>query len=318
MVNGLSCLTLADTTKDDKEANESPFSHPVYHQLALINGRINKMTTDELRDELTKADLSNRGDKEVLKKRLKNYHKTSNLSALNLDIEADKNKKRYDYFCIIDFEATCDNPPPANFVPEIIEFPAVLIDVGEKKIVNEFHRYCRPVLNPTLTPFCTGLTNITQDEVDNASTFPEVMKEFEEWLSKYKLGTEYSFVIVTDGPWDLGRFLYHQTLLSDVTFPSFAKAWINLRKTFANFYQRKRCGIKEMLEFIGLKFEGTLHSGIDDSRNIARIAIHLLRDEAPFRPNEKLDETCSKNVMMAVLPINRDEYVKRLQRKKCS
>ena len=44
----------------------------------------------------------------------------------------------------------------------------------------------------------------------------------------------------------------------------------------------------EMLDTLGLKFEGRPHQGIDDSRNIARIALRMLRDDAILNPNERM------------------------------
>jgi 3'-5' exoribonuclease 1 len=43
-----------------------------------------------------------------------------------------------------------------------------------------------------------------------------------------------------------------------------------------------------MLDLQGMKFEGRLHSGIDDSRNIARIAAKLVEDGSPMYINEGL------------------------------
>lgn len=54
------------------------------------------------------------------------------------------------------------------------------------------------------------LTGITQEEVDVADTFPQVLSDFEAWLTKHQLGTKHKFIVVTDGPWDMGRFLYGQ------------------------------------------------------------------------------------------------------------
>jgi inhibitor of KinA sporulation pathway (predicted exonuclease) len=45
---------------------------------------------------------------------------------------------------------------------EIIEFPAVLLNCQKGEVEDEFRSYCRPVLNPLLTEFCTELTGITQ------------------------------------------------------------------------------------------------------------------------------------------------------------
>ena len=46
--------------------------------------------------------------------------------------------------------------------------------------------------------------------------------------------------------------------------------------------------LTEMLQSMGMSFEGNQHSGIDDSRNIARILIRLLQDGAAMRQNERI------------------------------
>ena len=43
-----------------------------------------------------------------------------------------------------------------------------------------------------------------------------------------------------------------------------------------------------MLSMLGLDFEGHPHSGLDDSKNIARVLIRLIQDKAFVRINEKL------------------------------
>lgn len=43
----------------------------------------------------------------------------------------------YDYICIIDFEATCEEGNPPEFIHEIIEFPVVLLNTGTLEIVSE-------------------------------------------------------------------------------------------------------------------------------------------------------------------------------------
>ncbi len=72
--------------------------------------------------------------------------------------------------------------------------------------------------------------------------------------------------MVTDGPFDMGRFLYLQTRHLGMPFPfSYAANWANLRKCFANFYKsdfyggssnnntsnNKLPGLKSMLDMLG-------------------------------------------------------------------
>lgn len=43
-----------------------------------------------------------------------------------------------------------------------------------------------------------------------------------------------------------------------------------------------------MLTFLGMKFEGNPHSGLDDSYNISRICLRLLEDGAFVDQNERI------------------------------
>ena len=49
------------------------------------------------------------------------------------------------YLLVIDFEATCENVNPADYIHEIIEFPAHLLDLSSLKIVS-FYVYMYKVL----------------------------------------------------------------------------------------------------------------------------------------------------------------------------
>lgn len=48
------------------------------------------------------------------------------------------------------------------------------------------------------------------------------------------------------------------------------------------------CNIGAMLEYLGMEFEGNPHSGLDDSQNISRICLRLLRDGAFLDQNERI------------------------------
>lgn len=80
-----------------------------------------------------------------------------------------------DYLFVIDFECTCDEYKRLK-IQEIIEFPIIVIDLKQMAIVDKFHSFVKPTIYPTLTPFCTQLTGITQEKVDSALELPEVLK----------------------------------------------------------------------------------------------------------------------------------------------
>nr|KAG5701593.1 hypothetical protein BaRGS_019282 [Batillaria attramentaria] len=65
--------------------------------------------------------------------------------------------------------------------------------------------------------------------------------------------------------------------------------WINIKKIFCNFYDSPRYNLETMLHRLGMEFEGRPHCGLDDSKNIARIAINLLQDGCTMKFNESYD-----------------------------
>lgn len=269
---------------------DNEFSDPVFKKLSLINGKINRKTKDELKIKLAELALDTRGVKEVLRKRLKNYYRRQKLAKSHV-MPAGGTVTPYDFLLVIDFEATCEQDM-REYQHEIIEFPVIVVNTETMQKVDEFHAYCKPTLNHRLSAFCTQLTGITQSMVDSADPFPVVLENFEEWRKSKQLGSRYTFSILCDGPWDMSRFLYGQCLLCGLEFPTWANKWINLRKIFANFYECKRQNLTRMLEFLGLKFKGTLHCGRDDANNIAEIALRLLTDGAVLRVNERIQINC--------------------------
>ena len=64
------------------------------------------------------------------------------------------------YLLILDFEATCGDAIEGQ--NEIIEIPTLLYSIEHDEVQATFHEYVKPVLHPTLTPFCTNLTGIEQ------------------------------------------------------------------------------------------------------------------------------------------------------------
>jgi ERI1 exoribonuclease 2 len=63
------------------------------------------------------------------------------------------------YIIVIDFESTCwENMSFYKSTVEIIEFPAVLMNLANGQIENQFQQFVMPVEQPKLSDFCTKLT----------------------------------------------------------------------------------------------------------------------------------------------------------------
>ncbi|KDQ59451.1 hypothetical protein JAAARDRAFT_33017 [Jaapia argillacea MUCL 33604] len=227
-----------------------------------------------------------------------------------------KVKQPYDALLVLDVEGTCMSGTTFDYPNEIIEWPVCLMRWKDKdeegkasqlEIVAEFRSFVKPTWRPTLSQFCTQLTGITQEQVDTAPTFSEVMKMFSEFLSANGLvhpGTGKRlerFCWCSDGPFDVRDFVVKQCFISKMTMPSWITGDImDVRKIVSNlsygrerdrrktstFTRRISLNIPAQLKFLGLPpFEGRQHSGIDDTRNIARIISELGRRGVRLEPN---------------------------------
>ncbi|AYU80540.1 Exonuclease [Leishmania donovani] len=220
----------------------------------------------------------------------------------------------FSHVLVCDFEATCASGS-VHYPHEIIEFPVVVLDTATLRIVAEFHRYVRPLRNPKLTAFCTELTGITQEMVDVADPLPTVVAQFQDWLktevyplcrmwarhygpnrlshnlkseqrrfvydehtdaAKANTSAEAMICMATDGPWDMRRFMHECSVLRDgVDFPPVCYRYINVRHSYSDHFKCRQAKLTHMLKKMSMSFEGRRHSGIDDTRNIARVLAEL-------------------------------------------
>ncbi|EGC35419.1 hypothetical protein DICPUDRAFT_33426 [Dictyostelium purpureum] len=204
-------------------------------------------------------------------------------------------KQLFKYLIVLDFEATCekDQKFPNQ---EIIEFPSVIVNTETLEIVSTFREYCKPLIVPKLTAFCTELTGIKQETVDNADLFPNVLKRHYQWLEESLPGVIVNGQIINDqicfvtcGDWDLRQCLQKQLkLCNNIPTPNYFKKWINIKLQFTDFYSKPSYGMTNMLRELNLELEGRHHCGLSDSLNIARIVKKMLAAGCIFNIISKL------------------------------
>jgi 3'-5' exoribonuclease 1 len=166
---------------------------------------------------------------------------------------------------VVDLEASCWEAAWVRHRMETIEIGAVRLDAG-LAVVDEYGSFVRPVVVPRLSTFCRQLTSITQEQVDAADTFPKAFARFVTWLGSGP------WRLVTWGAFDLNQFRL-DCQRHDMVFPQqLAAGHLNLKMAFSKWKGVKRCGMTQALDLLGLEPTGTHHRGIDDARNIARIA----------------------------------------------
>ncbi|XP_029048905.1 ERI1 exoribonuclease 3 [Osmia bicornis bicornis] len=180
-------------------------------------------------------------------------------------------KQHFNYLLVIDFESTCKKYEKME-PQEIIEFPCAAVSTKTWNTENVFHEYIKPKVHPVLTSFCTDLTGIIQDMVENQPHFPEVFDKFCKWLEEhnyFKEGNDCAFV--TCGDWDLKSMLPAQCELDNIPLPEHFQKWINIKDTFCEATQYYPRSLKDMLTFLKIPLHGRLHCGINDVENIVKI-----------------------------------------------
>ena len=228
------------------------------------------------------------------------------------------NKPQVDHVIILDFEATCDQSDDAVSriqqcdIHEIIEFPAVwhaaqnLDNVrGAARVAGEEIDFFREYVRPTegaepgsarqLSPFCTQLTGITQEQVDTASPLGDVLARFVAWLEERDLVSALlngTAVLVAHGEWDLGDQLPREAARKLITLPPYLSSkYTDLKVVFSMaFPNNSGTSLRAMLEHLNLPLAGRLHSGLDDCRNFGRI-LGMLPSGVDLSPTHHRKET---------------------------
>lgn len=192
----------------------------------------------------------------------------------------------FSYLIVLDFESTCWQNDKFRS-QEIIEFPAVLLNLRSGEVEAEFHSYVQPQENPILSQFCTQLTGISQSQVDDGIPLFICLKKFSTWLTQQATMRKFSFpprvtdsnaCFVTWSDWDLSVCLHYECLRKQLRRPPEMDYWIDLRASYKKFYNRRPNGLKGALQEVGIIFEGREHSGLHDSRNTAMLVKKMIVD----------------------------------------
>jgi inhibitor of KinA sporulation pathway (predicted exonuclease) len=179
--------------------------------------------------------------------------------------------KRLDHVLVIDIESTCwdGGMPPKGEANDIIEIGLVPLEVGTGKRLEKRSILVKPERSK-VSPFCTQLTTLTQDQVNTGIRFKDACKLLEdEYHSSERLWASY-------GDYDRRQF-EKQCRDEGVRYP-FGPSHLNVKSLFAiGRALPAEIGLPQAMALLGLKLEGTHHRGHDDAWNIAAILAEMLK-----------------------------------------
>ncbi|SDU13819.1 Inhibitor of the KinA pathway to sporulation, predicted exonuclease [Pseudomonas pohangensis] len=167
---------------------------------------------------------------------------------------------------VIDLENTCEKDRPPGYPDDIIEIGAAWA-TPEGEALDTFR-----VVVQTETPisvFCTGLTGISQSDVDAGLTYAQAMQELAEFASKYP-----STVWASWGVSDL-HSLEIDCAKHRVENPLSDWTHRNLKNEFSLANGSKPCGLKKGLEIAEIEREGARHRALPDAIYAAKLMPYI-------------------------------------------
>jgi inhibitor of KinA sporulation pathway (predicted exonuclease) len=175
-----------------------------------------------------------------------------------------------DQIVVVDLEATCwEGAPPHGQESEIIEVGVCLLDVATGERLERESILVRPDRS-TVSAFCTGLTTLTQAQVEAGIAFVDACQIVRHrYQGKERTWASY-------GDYDRRQF-EKQCQAFGLTYP-FGPTHINVKNLFALAHGLPHeVGLDEAARLSGFALEGTHHRGDDDAWNIARVLGLLLQ-----------------------------------------
>jgi inhibitor of KinA sporulation pathway (predicted exonuclease) len=177
---------------------------------------------------------------------------------------------RYDKVLIVDLEATCweDRAESAKNTSEIIEIGVVLYNLKTKLIEKSDGLIVKPAFS-TVSPFCTQLTTLTQEVVDQGMPLKVAL----DILRKRYDSSNYPWA--SWGAYDR-KMIDRQCARFGLPNPM-SDEHLNVKLLFALGHEsHKRCGMEQALQAMDIPQTGIHHRGIDDALNITKILNKLL------------------------------------------
>lgn len=155
-----------------------------------------------------------------------------------------------------------------GYFNEIIELGAVKLD-DNMQVVDEFNCQIRPVVSKKLSTIVTDLTHISEEDLEDGTTFAKMMRRFASWIG------DKPTAILTWSTTDLlvlmenCRFFYGEQeipfLAHYMDFQAYAQGRMGVN-------DGQQLGLAKAGELLGIPEDSlSLHRALDDSRLTAKI-----------------------------------------------
>ena len=172
---------------------------------------------------------------------------------------------------VIDLEATCWATPEeaALNTSEIIEVGVCILDAITGEVRSPRSLIVKPEVS-TVSQFCTELTTITPEMVQQGMSFKEAVSTLK---SEYGISKK---IVAGYGNYDLTMFT-RQCERKQIKLP-FGPTYLNISAMATlKLKAGKRLSLSRACQAFNLPFEGQLHRGIDDAVMAAKVLWEVIK-----------------------------------------
>jgi len=170
---------------------------------------------------------------------------------------------------IVDLEATCWEDKEYQYInSEIIEIGLAVLDTKSLKVERSRGILVKPK-HSEISQYCTNLTTITPRMIQKQGV------PLEDAIRIMQKNYPCKRIWASWGNYDRIQ-IEVECAKKEIEYP-FGTSHINLKDIYAIMNQLpKGIGVRKALSQSGLDLEGIHHRGVDDARNIARIAAKMI------------------------------------------
>lgn len=163
---------------------------------------------------------------------------------------------------------------------EIIQIGAVHVDLQKGEVYPFFNEYVALPEGMPLSDYITDLTGITEEDLADARSLPEVLEDF--WTAFDKAHAGYRLA----GWGDDAVWMIEASDRCAVKVPHKTKT-VDLKQTFEFFRaqrglsNKKLTGLAGTIRAFGLTFKGRHHDAYDDALNTGLLLVEAIKNPDP-------------------------------------
>jgi len=157
-------------------------------------------------------------------------------------------------------------------VKEIIEVGAVKLDQS-LNFMSKYHSYVQPRMCPILSNYCVTTNRVSQEQVDAAPTFVQMLKEFMPWIGVGRVKT------ISWGSKEKQHFVYNCQMYGKPY--KWVSKNVDLKKRFSKITDIERPTFKKALDHLQIAYELDDTSSLYIAQKSSEIAV-AIKDDMDF------------------------------------